>query len=54
MMIARRDKLRSVERELLAAARQALVTARSQPGYDPTIIDQVMSEVDVRSAALGT
>ncbi|HEY1176184.1 MAG TPA: sodium:proton antiporter, partial [Phytomonospora sp.] len=52
-MIARRDKLRSVERELLAAARHALVAARSRPGFDPTVIDQVMSEVDVRSAALG-
>jgi len=52
-MLAFRDKMRSTEREMLSAARTALVTARTRPGYDPAVIDQVMSTLDVRSAALG-
>ncbi|MEV0648433.1 cation:proton antiporter [Phytomonospora sp. NPDC050363] len=52
-MLAFRDKLRETEREMMSAARAALLAARTRPGYDPAIIDQVMSTLDVRSAGLG-
>jgi Na+/H+ antiporter len=34
--------------ELLAAAREAVVDARAEPGSDPTIVDQVLRRLDAR------
>ena len=50
--LAWRTKLRDTERDMLSAARGALLQARLQRGYDPVIIDQMLMKLDVRSAAL--
>ncbi len=42
-------KLREVEQELLAASRREMLTARSEPGIDPEVVDQVMRGLDLRS-----
>ncbi|MFE0465335.1 Na+/H+ antiporter [Kitasatospora sp. NPDC058965] len=42
-------RFRSVEEELLAASRREMVSARSEPGADPELVDQVLRGLDLRS-----
>jgi CPA1 family monovalent cation:H+ antiporter len=42
-------QLRSLEQELLAASRREMVSARSEPGADPELVDQVLRGLDLRS-----
>jgi CPA1 family monovalent cation:H+ antiporter len=50
---ARRVKrIRTVQRvqsELLSAARHEVLAARSEPGFDPEIVDRVLHQLDLRS-----
>lgn len=38
-----------VQRELLSAARHEVLSARSEPGSDPEVVDRVLRYLDVRS-----
>ncbi|MFF9894207.1 MULTISPECIES: Na+/H+ antiporter [Streptomyces] len=38
-----------VQREMMSAARHAVLAARSEPGSDPEIVDRVLRQLDVRS-----
>ncbi|MCX4748928.1 Na+/H+ antiporter [Kitasatospora sp. NBC_01287] len=42
-------RLRSLEQELIAASRREMVEARSEPGVDPALVDQVLRGLDLRS-----
>jgi CPA1 family monovalent cation:H+ antiporter len=47
---ARRVKrLRRIQGEMLSAARHEVLSARSEPGADPEIVDRVLRHLDVRS-----
>lgn len=41
--------LRRVQSEVMSAARDAVLTARNQPGVDPEVADRVLRELDMRS-----
>ncbi|MFF6774950.1 Na+/H+ antiporter [Streptomyces sp. NPDC012637] len=46
------ERLRSVQRiqkEMMSAARHAVLSARSEPGADPEVVDRVLRQLDVRS-----
>jgi len=49
----RRDRrikrLRRIQGEMLSAARHEVLSARSEPGADPEIVDRVLRHLDVRS-----
>lgn len=45
-----RKRILYFEAQLLSAARAALVTARTQPGHDPIMIDEILQALDIRSA----
>ncbi|HZE40103.1 MAG TPA: sodium:proton antiporter [Stackebrandtia sp.] len=53
-LLAKRTKIRKLENEMLAAARAALVEARTQPGYDPAAVDSVLQSLDMRSQSLSS
>ncbi|WP_330238418.1 Na+/H+ antiporter [Streptomyces sp. NBC_00525] len=38
-----------VQREMMSAARHAVLAARSEPGADPEVVDRVLRQLDVRS-----
>ncbi|MFD5700423.1 MULTISPECIES: Na+/H+ antiporter [Streptomyces] len=38
-----------IQREMMSAARHEVLAARSEPGYDPEIVDRVLHHLDVRS-----
>jgi CPA1 family monovalent cation:H+ antiporter len=38
-----------VQSELLSAARHEVLAARSEPGFDPEIVDRVLHQLDLRS-----
>jgi len=38
-----------VQRELMSAARHEVLSARSEPGADPEVVDRVLRQLDVRS-----
>ncbi|QCX76007.1 Sodium, potassium, lithium and rubidium/H(+) antiporter [Streptomyces sp. YIM 121038] len=38
-----------IQREMMSAARHAVLSARSEPGSDPEIVDRVLRQLDVRS-----
>ncbi|NEC65496.1 cation:proton antiporter, partial [Streptomyces sp. SID9727] len=38
-----------VQREMMSAARHAVLSARSEPGADPEVVDRVLRQLDVRS-----
>ncbi|MFD9126768.1 Na+/H+ antiporter [Kitasatospora sp. NPDC059571] len=40
----------SVEQEMIAASRREVLTARNEPGGDPEIADEVLRQLDLRSA----
>ncbi|GGR93809.1 Na+/H+ antiporter [Streptomyces aureoverticillatus] len=48
----RADRFKAVQRiqrEMMSAARHEVLAARSEPGYDPEIVDRVLHHLDVRS-----
>ncbi|GGY52551.1 Na+/H+ antiporter [Streptomyces omiyaensis] len=47
--VARVKKLQSIQREMMSAARHAVLSARSEPGADPEVVDRVLRQLDVRS-----
>jgi len=44
--------MEGVYAEMLAAARQEVLRARSEPGTDPAAADDVLRQLDLRSAHL--
>ncbi|GLF94201.1 Na+/H+ antiporter [Streptomyces yaizuensis] len=40
---------RRIQREMLSAARHEVLSARSEPGTDPEVVDRVLRQLDVRS-----
>nr|WP_052865846.1 Na+/H+ antiporter [Streptomyces niger] len=47
--IARVKKVQRIQGELLSAARHEVLSARSEPGSDPEVVDRVLRHLDVRS-----
>ncbi|MFJ4845956.1 MULTISPECIES: Na+/H+ antiporter [unclassified Streptomyces] len=47
--VGRIRTLERVQRDMLSAARHEILAARSEPGYDPEIVDRVLRQLDVRS-----
>ncbi|MDF3288617.1 Na+/H+ antiporter [Streptomyces silvisoli] len=45
----RQQHIRRVQNEMMSAARHAVLAARSQPGFDPEVVDRVLRHLDVRS-----
>lgn len=45
----RLGRLRTIQQEMLSAARQEVFAARSEPGADPEVVDRVLRHLDVRS-----
>ena len=45
----RLKRLRRIQAEMLSAARHEVMSARSEPGADPEIVDRVLRHLDVRS-----
>ncbi|WPW18784.1 Na+/H+ antiporter [Streptomyces sp. HNS054] len=45
----RLKRVRRIEHEMLSAARHEVLTARSEPGADPEVVDRVLRHLDVRS-----
>jgi monovalent cation/hydrogen antiporter len=41
--------LRRVQRDMMSAARHEVLSARSEPGADPEVVDRVLRHLDVRS-----
>ncbi|MBT2366570.1 Na+/H+ antiporter [Streptomyces sp. ISL-10] len=41
--------VRRIQREMMSAARHAVLSARSEPGADPEIVDRVLRHLDVHS-----
>lgn len=42
-------QLRAVDTQLLSAARQEIIDARSEPGIDPTVADRMLRRLDLQS-----
>ncbi|KUF13946.1 sodium:proton antiporter [Streptomyces silvensis] len=47
--VDRLKALQRIQREMMSAARHEVLSARSEPGYDPEIVDRVLHHLDVRS-----
>ncbi|MFI6346912.1 Na+/H+ antiporter [Streptomyces sp. NPDC050560] len=47
--VRRVRRARHIQNEMLSAARHAVLAARSEPGADPEIVDNVLRHLDVRS-----
>ncbi|MEU3607686.1 Na+/H+ antiporter [Streptomyces sp. NPDC035033] len=47
--VERVKRLQSIQREMMSAARHAVLAARSEPGADPEVVDRVLRQLDVRS-----
>ncbi|MFD4374947.1 Na+/H+ antiporter [Streptomyces sp. NPDC058486] len=47
--VERVKQLQSIQREMMSAARHAVLSARSEPGADPEVVDRVLRQLDVRS-----
>ncbi len=45
----RLKRVRRIEHEMLSAARHEVLSARSEPGADPEVVDRVLRHLDVRS-----
>lgn len=41
--------LRRIQEDMLSAARREVLAARSEPGYDPEVVDRVLRHLDLRS-----
>ncbi|HEY9370757.1 Na+/H+ antiporter [Streptomyces sp.] len=51
-LVRRTERLKEVhriQREMMSAARHAVLDARSEPGADPEVVDRVLRQLDVRS-----
>lgn len=44
---------RRIQSELMSAARHEVLAARSEPGFDPEVVDRVLRHLDVRSLRQG-
>jgi CPA1 family monovalent cation:H+ antiporter len=47
--VDRVKRLQAIQREMMSAARHAVLSARSEPGADPEVVDRVLRQLDVRS-----
>ncbi|MFI8964554.1 Na+/H+ antiporter [Streptomyces sp. NPDC053493] len=47
--VDRVKKVQRIQREMMSAARHAVLSARSEPGADPEVVDRVLRQLDVRS-----
>jgi CPA1 family monovalent cation:H+ antiporter len=47
--VRRIKRMRRIQGEMLSAARHEVLSARSEPGADPEIVDRVLRHLDVRS-----
>lgn len=47
--VDRMKAFQRIQREMMSAARHEVLAARSEPGYDPEIVDRVLHHLDVRS-----
>ncbi|MEV6354146.1 Na+/H+ antiporter [Streptomyces hydrogenans] len=47
--VERVKRLQAIQREMMSAARHAVLSARSEPGADPEVVDRVLRQLDVRS-----
>ncbi|MFF4538629.1 Na+/H+ antiporter [Streptomyces aureus] len=47
--VRRMKRMRRIQGEMLSAARHEVLSARSEPGADPEIVDRVLRHLDVRS-----
>ncbi|MEU2777463.1 Na+/H+ antiporter [Streptomyces sp. NPDC007162] len=47
--VRRLKRVRRIQSEMLSAARHEVLSARSEPGADPEIVDRVLRHLDVRS-----
>ena len=47
--VARLQKMRRLQGELLSAARHEVLAARGEPGVDPEVVDRVLHQLDLRS-----
>jgi len=45
----RAGQLRAIDTQLLSAARQEIIDARSEPGIDPTVADRMLRRLDLQS-----
>lgn len=47
--VERFQAISRIQREMMSAARHAVLSARSEPGSDPEVVDRVLRQLDVRS-----
>jgi CPA1 family monovalent cation:H+ antiporter len=47
--VGRIKTVQRIQNEMLSAARHEVLAARSEPGYDPEIVDRVLRQLDLRS-----
>ena len=47
--VRRLKRMRRIQGEMMSAARHEVLSARSEPGADPEIVDRVLRHLDVRS-----
>ncbi|GAA0622450.1 Na+/H+ antiporter [Streptomyces crystallinus] len=47
--VQRLRTIQRIQREMMSAARHEVLSARSEPGADPEIVDRVLRQLDVRS-----
>ncbi|MFH8410614.1 Na+/H+ antiporter [Streptomyces sp. NPDC018019] len=47
--VTRMKKVQRIQSEMLSAARHEVLSARSEPGADPEIVDRVLRQLDMRS-----
>ncbi|MCK7622104.1 Na+/H+ antiporter [Streptomyces sp. RS10V-4] len=47
--ISRMQKVQRIQGEMLSAARHEVLSARSEPGADPEVVDRVLRNLDMRS-----
>jgi CPA1 family monovalent cation:H+ antiporter len=47
--VRRMKRMRRIQGEMMSAARHEVLSARSEPGADPEIVDRVLRHLDVRS-----
>ncbi|MGP9021315.1 Na+/H+ antiporter [Streptomyces sp. BR1] len=47
--VSRLRTVQRIQREMMSAARHEVLSARSEPGADPEIVDRVLRQLDVRS-----
>jgi Na+/H+ antiporter len=47
--VTRLKSVRRIQEEMMSAARHEVLAARSEPGYDPEVVDRVLRHLDLRS-----